>query len=183
LCAYTGLGSWCSFSRRSPAQEGLRDLVRCRDDLRRARTAARHRIAKQLLRHGHIYRDGKSWTLRHQAWVAAQRLADPLAHAALEPMLGHLATLDARIAAVDGQLQRVPSREPWAEPVRWLCSFRGIATRTALGLLAEIGDFRRFASPRELMSYLGLTRPSTPRAPSSTAGTPPKPATRTPGSC
>jgi len=30
----------------SPAQEGLRDLVRCRDDLRRARTAARHRIAK-----------------------------------------------------------------------------------------------------------------------------------------
>ena len=43
------------------------------------------------------------------------------------------------------------------EPVAWLCSFRGIATRTALGLLAEIGDFRRFASPRELMSYLGLT--------------------------
>ena len=38
-----------------------------------------------------------------------------------------------------------------------MCSFRGIATRTALGLLAEIGDFRRFASPRELMSYLGLT--------------------------
>ena len=25
------------------------------------------------------------------------------------------------------------------------------------GLLAEIGDFRRFSSPRELMSYLGLT--------------------------
>src|SRR5207245_1604299 len=25
------------------------------------------------------------------------------------------------------------------------------------GLLAEIGDFRRFAHPRELMSYLGLT--------------------------
>jgi transposase len=141
----------------SPQQEGLRDLVRCRDDLRRARTAARHRISKQLLRHGHIYRDGKSWTLRHQAWIAAQRLADPLAQSALEHMLGHLASLDAQIAALDGQLERVASCEPWAEPVRWLCSFRGIATRTALGLLAEIGDFRRFAHPRELMSYLGLT--------------------------
>jgi transposase len=141
----------------SPEQEGLRDLVRCRDDLRRSRTAARHRISKQLLRHGHIYRDGKSWTVRHQAWIAAQRLADPLAHAALEYMLGHLAAIDAQIAAVDGQLERVASRDPWAEPVRWLCSFRGIATRTALGLLAEIGDFRRFASPRELMGYLGLT--------------------------
>jgi transposase len=38
-----------------------------------------------------------------------------------------------------------------------LCAFRGIATRTALGLLAEIGDFRRFRSARELMSFLGLT--------------------------
>src|SRR4249919_2839072 len=29
----------------SPEQEGLRDLMRCRDDLRCARTAARHRVA------------------------------------------------------------------------------------------------------------------------------------------
>src|SRR5438309_10082247 len=43
----------------SPEQEGLRDLVRCREDLRRARTAARHRVSKALLRHGHIYREGK----------------------------------------------------------------------------------------------------------------------------
>ena len=140
----------------SPEHEGLRDLVRCRDDLRRARTAARHRIIKQLLRHGHIYRDGRSWTMRHQTWIAGQRLADPLAQAALEHMLGHLVTLDAQIAAVDGQLEQVATSERWAEPVSWLCSFRGVATRTALGLLAEIGDFRRFASPRELMSYLGL---------------------------
>ena len=43
----------------SPEHEGLRDLVRCRDDVRRARTAARHQLAKQLLRHGRIYREGK----------------------------------------------------------------------------------------------------------------------------
>ena len=126
----------------SPEQEGLRDLVRCRDDLRRARTAARHRIAKQRLRHGHIYRDGKSWTIRHQAWIAAQRLADPLAQAALEHMLGHLATLEAD-AAIDGARAGRERSRGRAGP--WLCSFRGIATRTALGLLAEIGDFRRFA--------------------------------------
>jgi len=141
----------------SPAQEGLRDLVRARDDLRCARTAARHRVVKQLLRHGHIYREGKAWTQRHEAWLASQRLTDPLAQAALQHMLCHLAALDTQIAAVDEQLERVATTEPWADPVRWLCSFRGIATRTALGLLAEIGDFRRFAAPRELMSYLGLT--------------------------
>ncbi|MDX6540566.1 MAG: transposase [Gaiellales bacterium] len=55
--------------------EGLRDLMRCRDDLRCARTAARHRVAKQLLRHGRVYRDGvKAWTKMHQEWVRRQRL-------------------------------------------------------------------------------------------------------------
>jgi transposase len=141
----------------SPAQEGLRDLVRVRDDLRCARTATRHRVVKALLRHGHVYRDGKAWTMRHRDWVAAQRLGDPLAHAALAHMRAHLAALDAQIGAVDQQLEQVATTEPWADPVSWLCCFRGISTHTALGLLAEIGDFRRFAHPRELMSYLGLT--------------------------
>lgn len=141
----------------SPAQEGLRDLVRARDDLRCARTAGRHRVVKALLRHGHIYRDGSAWTLRHRTWLSAQCLDDPLAQAALQHMLAHVVALDAQIAAIDQQLEQVAATEPWADPVAWLCSFRGIATRTALGLLAEIGDFRRFSSPRELMSYLGLT--------------------------
>jgi len=141
----------------SPMQEGLRDLVRCRDDLRCARTAARHRVAKALMRHGHVYRQGKAWTLRHRAWVESQRLADPLAQAALEHMLTHLGGLDVQIAALDQQLEQIATREPWADPVAWLCSFRGVSTHTALGLLSEIGDFRRFAHPRELMSYLGLT--------------------------
>ena len=142
----------------SPAQEGLRDLVRCREDLRRARTAARHRVSKALLRHGHIYRDGKqAWTKQHQAWLSRQRLHDPLAQRALAHMRAHLDAVDAQLAAIDHELEQVASAEPWCDPVRWLCSFRGIGLVTALGLLAEIGDFRRFAHPRELMSYLGLT--------------------------
>jgi transposase len=142
----------------SPEHEGLRDLVRCRDDLRRARTAARHRVAKQLLRHGRVYREGKkAWTKRHRAWLRRQRLADPLAQRALAHMLSHLDAVDAQLAAIDHELERVATAEPWADPVRWLCSFRGIGLVTALGLLAEIGDFRRFGHPRELMSYLGLT--------------------------
>ena len=138
-------------------QEGLRDLVRCRDDLRCARTAARHRVVKALLRHGRIYREGKkAWTITHREWLDRQRLEDPLAQLALDQMLAHLGGLDAQLAALDHELAQIAQTDPWADPVAWLCSFRGIATHTALGLLAEIGDFRRFAHPRELMSYLGL---------------------------
>lgn len=141
----------------TPMQEGLRDLVRCRDDLRCARTAARHRVAKALLRYGHIYRESKSsWTLKHREWVDRQRLEDQLAQLALDQMRAHLDSLDAQLAAIDHELAQIATRDPWADPVAWLCSFRGIAVHTALGLLAEIGDFHRFSHPRELMSYLGL---------------------------
>jgi transposase len=138
--------------------EGLRDLMRCRDDLRCARTAARHRVAKQLLRHGHIFRDGKKqWTKTHQAWVHRQRLDDPLAQRALEQMLIHLEGLDRQLARLDGDLEQIAVTGPWAAQVAALTAFRGISTRTALGLIAEIGDFRRFAHPRELASWLGMT--------------------------
>ncbi len=141
----------------SPETEGLRDLMRCRDDLRCARTAARHRVSKQLLRHGRIYREGKSqWTLMHRAWIARQRLDDELAHAALRQMLIHLDGLDRQLDALDRDLELIARGERWAATVQILTRFKGISTRTALGLIAEIGDFARFSHPRELCAWLGV---------------------------
>jgi hypothetical protein len=43
------------------------------------------------------------------------------------------------------------------EPVaRGLMALRGVSLITAMTVLAELGDLTRFASPRELMGYLGL---------------------------
>src|SRR5271166_1992817 len=72
-------------------------------------------------------------------------------------MLAHLDGLDRQLDALDRDLERIAASEPWQSQVELLSAFRGIATRTALGLIAEIGDFRRFAHPRELASYLGIT--------------------------
>ncbi len=138
--------------------EGLRDLLRCRDDLRRAQTAARNRVLKQLLRHGRIYRDGKTaWTKQHRRWVSTQKLDDPLARLALEQMLIHLDGIERQLATFDAELQNIASSERWGPQVEILTRFRGIGTLTALGLIAEIGDFARFSHPRELASWLGIT--------------------------
>src|SRR4051812_15065386 len=48
-------------------------------------------------------------------------------------------------------------REQWGWQVTKLRAFRGTGTLTALGLIAEIGDFARFSHPRELASWLGIT--------------------------
>jgi transposase len=141
----------------SPETEGLRDLMRCRDDLRSARTAARHRVNKQLLRHGRIFRDGKThWTKLHRRWIVRQRLEDELANAALCQMLLHLDGLDRQLDALDRDLEQIARGERWAPTVQILTNFKGVSTRTALGLISEIGDFARFSHPRELCSWLGI---------------------------
>lgn len=141
----------------TPQTEGLRDLMRARDDLRCARMAARHRVAKQLLRHGRIYREGKkAWTGMHRMWVNRQRLDDPLAQLALEQMLIHLDGIERQLDQLDARLEQIAAQDPWRDQVQTLTAFRGISTRTALGLLAEIGDFHRFAHPRELASWIGI---------------------------
>ena len=141
----------------TPETEGLRDLMRCREDLRRARTSARHRVSKQLLRYGRIYREGRSqWTKMHRVWIARQRLDDELAQAALCQMLLHLDGLDRQLDALDRDLEEIARSARWQAAVEVLTRFRGISTRTALGLLAEVGDFARFSHPRELAAWIGI---------------------------
>jgi len=83
----------------------------------------------------------------HQAWIASQRLDD---HLALARMLMHLDGLDRQLDALDRDLELIAGSERWAPTVEILVRFKGISTRTALGLIAEIGDFHRFGHPREL---------------------------------
>src|SRR5262250_2254410 len=61
-----------------------------------------------------------------------------------------------RQAELDKALGAVAVTVPYREPVGWLRCFRGIDTRSALMLLAEVVDFQRFGRPRERMAYLGL---------------------------
>jgi transposase len=128
--------------------------------------AARHRVVKQLLRHGHIYREGKkAWTLQHRAWVHRQRLDDALAQLALEQMLIHLDSIERQLAALDARIEQIARSDRWHDQVSTLTAFRGISTCTALGLIAEIGDFRRFSHPRELLRKTANRAKAGPGAP------------------
>ena len=67
--------------------------------------------------------------------------------------------------------------------VEALMSLRGVDLVAAMTLVAEIGDFTRFARPRELMGFLGLVPRSTPAATRAAKGRSPGPATATPAVC
>ncbi len=114
-------------------------------------------MLKQLLRHGRIFREGKTaWTKLHRRWLATQRLDDPLAQEALEQLLIHVDGIERQLDTLDARLAEIAGSERWGAHVQVLTRFRGIATITALGLIAEIGDFARFSHPRELAAWLGI---------------------------
>jgi transposase len=138
--------------------EALRDLVRAREDLRGDLMAARHRIGKLLLRRGLLFPGpGDPWaSQRHLAWLSSIRLEDPLARVVLSEYLACHEALLARRDRLDALIAEQAQIEPWAAVVGRLRCMRGIDTLTAVGLVAEIGDFSAFAHPRQLASFVGL---------------------------
>jgi len=139
------------------AEEGLRELVRAREDLRRDLMSTRHRVTKMLLRHGlrHPGRYGR-WGRDHRLWLGKVTLADPAAQSAFLDLLGVLDFLAARRSQLEHELFARVDASPWADTAARLRCFRGIQRLTAAGLVAEIGDFSRFERAPQLMSWVGL---------------------------
>ena len=62
-----------------------------------------------------------------------------------------------RLERLDRNLVAQAAEAPYTEAVGWLRCFKGIDTIAAMLLLGELYAFERFATPRGLMSYPGLT--------------------------
>ena len=138
-------------------EEAVRDLLRCREDIRADLLRARHRLSKFLLRHGRRFTATKStWSLRHHAWLRAQTWPLPALAQTHEAYLRAVDEAVARLRAVEAQLQELVTLEPLRTRVQRLRCFRGMDDITALTIAAELGDARRFPSPRGLMASVGL---------------------------
>jgi transposase len=135
--------------------EAVRDLARARDDAREDLQRCRHRLGKLLLRRG-LHYAGRNWTRAHRRWIDSLTWAHAAERAVVEDYLLAIDHTEARLLGLDSQLAETADRDPYREPVGWLRCFRGIDTLTAMLILAELHDFRRFASAPALMAYLGL---------------------------
>lgn len=135
--------------------EAVRDLARARDDAREDLQRCRHRLGKLLLRRG-LHYGGRNWTRGHRQWIDSLEWAHVAERAVVDDYLLAIDHTEARLIELDARLADVAERDPYREPVGWLRCFRGIDTLTAMLILAELHDFRRFGSAPALMAYLGL---------------------------
>lgn len=139
----------------TPEDEAVRDLARARDDAREDLQRCRHRLGKLLLRRG-LHHAGRNWTRAHRQWIDTLTWTQAAERAVVDDYLLAIDQTEARLVELDSQLAQTAEREPYREPVGWLRCFRGIDTLSAMLILAELHDFRRFTSAPALMAYLGL---------------------------
>jgi transposase len=139
----------------TPEDEAVRDLCRARDDAREDLQRSRHRLGKLLLRRG-LHFSGRNWTKAHRRWIESLEWTHVPERVVVDDYLLAIDHLEARLIELDARLTDIAQTDPYREPVGWLRCFRGIDTLTAILILAELHDFRRFLSPRALMAYLGL---------------------------
>ena len=57
---------------------------------------------------------------------------------------------------IDEDIFELAHGEEYQERVEKLMMLKGVKETTAMGIITEVVDFRRFSKPRELMAYLGL---------------------------
>lgn len=159
LARYYRAGELVTIRVPDECEERVRDLVRCRRTFQREILRARHYVTKFLARRGFIFRGGSNWTRRHRRW-----LESVLREGALEAedriVLGeYLSLFDYEVQRrdeLDRRIEALSRTSPYEEPIGRLRCFRGIETLAAMTLQTELGDWRRFQSPRHLMAFVGL---------------------------
>jgi transposase len=136
--------------------EAMRDLVRAReaavDDLK----SKRQQVLSLLLRLGRHFTGKRSWTRAHMNWLVSQKLGHREQRIAFEEMLLAVRQASERVSRLEQAIVAAVPDWSLSQVVTALMAVRGLDLISATIFLAEIGDLSRFASPRQLMAYLGL---------------------------
>ena len=136
--------------------EAMRDLERAREDAIQVERVARQQLDKFLLRHGRRWSQGCKWTLKHWKWIKLQEFPEEASRRVLGDYITTVEQALARIARLTADIGELVEQWTLGPLVRALQALRGVDLVTAVVLAAEIGDFKRFRTPKQLMAYLGL---------------------------
>ena len=139
-----------------PGHEAMRELVRAREAAMEGLRAKRQHLQSFLLRHGRVFTGRGAWTKAHTRWLCELRFEHPAQHLVLAEYRQAILDAEARLERLTEQVAELVPSWSMAPVIAAYQALRGVAFLTAVTFVAEIGDVRRFDSPRQLMAYLGL---------------------------
>jgi transposase len=136
--------------------EAIRDVCRGRTDAVSELTRSKKQLLSFLLRSGYRYSGKAHWSQAHMRYLRELVLAHPAQKLILEEYLQRIDAAEKQVGRIEKQmlmLLETWKRRPLVEAAM---GFRGFKEVAAMVVIAEIGDFRRFKHPKQLMAYLGL---------------------------
>ena len=137
------------------SDEEVKEFLRMRDDHKLALKKVKQQILAFCLRHNYRYDGNSHWTAAHINWLKSLT-PEALYKEILDEYLLTYTTLSDKLERLDKRIEELAAKDEYKEAVRKLCCFIGVKTHTALSVIVEVGDFRRFASAEKFASYIGL---------------------------
>ena len=134
--------------------DSVKEYLRMRDDHKSSLKKIKQQTNALCLRHGHHY-DGTKWTIKHIKWLRKIELS-ALYRETLDEYLATYDELVAKIERYDKRIEEIAAQENYCRKVKKLGCFLGIKTHTALSLIVETGDFKRFKKGNTYAAFLGL---------------------------
>lgn len=136
--------------------EAVRDVCRARTDASDDLSRAKQRLGSFLLRNGIRYSGKARWTPAHMRYLRHLTLANPAQNVVLEEYMQAIDTGIDRVERLAGKMKELLVDWEWQPIVRALMACKGFQEVAAMTVVSELGDLRRFESPRQLMAFLGL---------------------------
>jgi transposase len=156
LAHFLRSGDLVEVSVPAAQNEAMRDLERAREDAVIAQRIARQQLSKFFLRHGRTWSGTTTWTTAHWLWIGHQEFNEEGLRRVRDDYVTAIVQATARIDRLTRDIEELVEHWALGPLVKALQSLRGVRLVTATVLAAEIGDFARFRTPRQLMAYLGL---------------------------
>jgi len=149
-------GELTSISIPKKEQESLRDLVRGREDALEDQQRARHRLARFLMRRGLKYPAGKNWSCGHLKWIKGIRFEDERDQMVLDEYRFALEEQTERLNKFQIKIEELGSQAPYQKRVHYLMALKGVQVLTAMTIIAEALDLRRFSDAPAFMAAIGV---------------------------
>jgi len=130
----------------------LRARVRTRHLLSHQRTEWQQRMHSVLYHHGCPQRSNLL-SAANREWIAGLQLP-AVAREQLDISLQVIDTLDTRLVPFDRELRAIARKQPGARAL--IDAIYGVGELTAITIIAELGDTRRFQNSRDVVRYAGL---------------------------
>lgn len=137
-------------------QEAVRDLMRAREDALEDLQRTRRRLGSFLLRQGLRYRTGKPWTAGHLKWLKGLSFEHAHFQQVLDEYRLALDEATERLERFDVRVEETAEQEQYKRLASFLMGLRGVKAITAMTIIAEAVDLKRYVRAPGYMDSIGL---------------------------